>query len=79
MGEEKLSEDIDQLFELTKIIVLVLAGLIPNLTENKLQGKLPLIPKNKPPSYLHLLTLFSLPRSFRGSCYPAHSFPSLSG
>ena len=45
MGEEKLSEDIDQLFELTKIIVLVLAGLIPNLTENKLQSKLPLIPK----------------------------------
>ena len=47
MGEEKLSEDIDQLFELTKIIVLVLAGLVPNLTENKLQGKLPLIPKKK--------------------------------
>jgi hypothetical protein len=45
VGEEKLSEDIDQLFELTKIIVLVLAGLVPNLTENKLQGKLPLIPK----------------------------------
>jgi hypothetical protein len=47
VGEEKLSEDIDQLFELTKIIVLVLAGLVPNLTENKLQGKLPLIPKKK--------------------------------
>lgn len=38
VGEEKLSEDIDQLFELTKIIVLVLAGLVPNLTENKLQA-----------------------------------------
>lgn len=33
--EERLSEDIDQLFELTRIIVLVLAGLIPNLTEDK--------------------------------------------
>ncbi|KAK2023631.1 ARM repeat-containing protein [Colletotrichum zoysiae] len=28
-----LSDDIDQLFELTRIIVLVLAGLLPNLTE----------------------------------------------
>ncbi|KAG9239350.1 armadillo-type protein [Amylocarpus encephaloides] len=28
-----LSEDIEQLFELTRIIVLVLAGLLPNLTE----------------------------------------------
>jgi HEAT repeat-containing protein 5 len=33
--EEKLSEDIDQLFELTRIIVLVLAGLVPNLTEDR--------------------------------------------
>jgi HEAT repeat-containing protein 5 len=30
-----LSEDIEQLFELTRIIVLVLAGLLPNLTEAK--------------------------------------------
>lgn len=30
-----LSDDIEQLFELTRIIVLVLAGLIPNLTETK--------------------------------------------
>lgn len=30
-----LSEDIEQLFELTRIIVLVLAGLLPNLTEQK--------------------------------------------
>ncbi|RDW89137.1 ARM repeat-containing protein [Coleophoma cylindrospora] len=30
-----LSEDIEQLFELTRIIVLVLAGLLPNLTETK--------------------------------------------
>jgi hypothetical protein len=37
--EEKLSEDIDQLFELTRIIVLVLAGLVPNLTEDKTRGK----------------------------------------
>jgi hypothetical protein len=33
--EERLSDDIDQLFELTRIIVLVVAGLIPNLTEDK--------------------------------------------
>jgi hypothetical protein len=33
--EQRLSDDIDQLFELTRIIVLVLAGLIPNLTEDK--------------------------------------------
>jgi hypothetical protein len=33
--EDRLSEDIDQLFELTRIIVLVLVGLIPNLTEDK--------------------------------------------
>lgn len=32
--EEDLSEDIEQLFELTRITVLVLAGLLPNLTEN---------------------------------------------
>jgi hypothetical protein len=39
--EEKLSEDIDQMFELTRIIVLVLAGLIPNLTEDKARGNSP--------------------------------------
>jgi hypothetical protein len=33
--EQRLSDDIDQLFELTRIIVLVLAGLIPNLTDDK--------------------------------------------
>ncbi|KAI9697968.1 MAG: hypothetical protein M1836_004321 [Candelina mexicana] len=32
---ESLSDDIDQLFELTRIIVLVLAGLLPNLTDSK--------------------------------------------
>ncbi|KAJ9642042.1 hypothetical protein H2199_005257 [Coniosporium tulheliwenetii] len=42
VAEEKLSEDIDQLFELTRIIVLVLAGLVPNLTENKSQARHPL-------------------------------------
>ncbi|GAO13879.1 uncharacterized protein UV8b_03888 [Ustilaginoidea virens] len=31
--EGDLSEDIDQLFELTRIIVLVLSGLVPNLSE----------------------------------------------
>lgn len=30
----ELSEDIEQLFELTRIIVLVLSGLLPNLSEN---------------------------------------------
>ena len=32
--EDNISEDIDQLFELTKIIVLVLAGLIPGLADS---------------------------------------------
>lgn len=32
---EKLSEDVDQLFELTRIVVLVLAGLLPNLNDQK--------------------------------------------
>ena len=36
--EEKLSEDIEQLFELTRIIVLVLAGLLPGLSESKTNG-----------------------------------------
>lgn len=34
-----LSDDIEQLFELTRIIVLVLTGLIPNLTAEKKQGR----------------------------------------
>ncbi|KAH0543337.1 hypothetical protein FGG08_002293 [Glutinoglossum americanum] len=38
-GGENLSEDIDQLFELTRIIVLVLAGLLPNLTEANSKGR----------------------------------------
>jgi hypothetical protein len=36
--DERLSEDIDQLFELTRIIVLVLAGLVPKLTDDKSRG-----------------------------------------
>jgi HEAT repeat-containing protein 5 len=32
-SDEHLSEDIEQLFELTRIIVLVLAGVLPNLSE----------------------------------------------
>ena len=32
-NEEHLSEDIEQLFELTRIMVLVLAGVLPNLSE----------------------------------------------
>lgn len=38
--EENLSEDIEQLFQLTRIIVLVLSGLIPQLSENKARGEL---------------------------------------
>lgn len=34
-ANDNLSEDIDQLFELTRIIVLVIAGLLPNLGETK--------------------------------------------
>lgn len=37
-----LSDDIEQLFELTRIIVLVLAGLLPNLTETKQPARYPL-------------------------------------
>lgn len=37
---EALSEDIEQLFELTRIIVLVLAGLVPGLTETPLSARL---------------------------------------
>ena len=32
-GDEHLSDDIEQLFELTRIIVLILAGILPNLGE----------------------------------------------
>ncbi|KAL2351407.1 HEAT repeat protein-like protein [Cryomyces antarcticus] len=39
VDEEHLSEDIDQLFELTRIIVLVLAGVVPNLTGNNSQAR----------------------------------------
>ncbi|KAF2878530.1 armadillo-type protein [Massariosphaeria phaeospora] len=34
-GDENLSEDIEQLFELTKIMILVLTGLVPNLDDSK--------------------------------------------
>lgn len=37
-GEETLSDDIEQLFELTRIMVLVLAGLVPGLGDNNTQG-----------------------------------------
>ena len=37
---EALSDDIEQLFELTRIIVLVLAGLIPGLSETPVSGRL---------------------------------------
>lgn len=39
VDDEKLSDDIEQLFELTRIIVLVLAGIVPNLTEDKTQAR----------------------------------------
>jgi hypothetical protein len=38
-GDERLSDDIDQLFELTRIMVLVLTGLIPSLNDGKSGGK----------------------------------------
>jgi hypothetical protein len=41
VGNENLSEDIDQLFELTKIIVLVLSGLIPGLEASNSKGRSP--------------------------------------
>lgn len=37
---ETLSEDIEQLFELTRIIVLVIAGLVPGLTETPVSARL---------------------------------------
>lgn len=37
-NEEHLSDDIEQLFELTRIIVLVLAGVLPNLAEQNLSA-----------------------------------------
>lgn len=37
--EAKLSDDIDQLFELTRLIVLVIAKYIPNLADASIQGK----------------------------------------
>lgn len=40
-GGENLSDDVEQLFELTRIIVMVLAGLLPNLVEPKSQGPFP--------------------------------------
>ncbi|KAF5848028.1 hypothetical protein GGP41_009262 [Bipolaris sorokiniana] len=38
-ADEHLSEDIDQLFELTKIMVLVLSGLIPGLEDSKSKAR----------------------------------------
>lgn len=65
VDEDNLSEDVDQLFELTRIIVLVLAGLIPGLAES-----------NRP-SKLHcnmiltkMLTSDSPRRDIRRSCNP---------
>ncbi|KAH7058880.1 HEAT repeat protein-like protein [Macrophomina phaseolina] len=37
--EETLSDDIEQLFELTRIMVLVLAGLVPGLGDNNTQAR----------------------------------------
>ena len=39
-GDEHLSDDIEQLFELTRIMVLVLTGLVPSLDDGKSGGKL---------------------------------------
>ncbi|KAF2837010.1 ARM repeat-containing protein [Patellaria atrata CBS 101060] len=51
-GEEQLTEDIEQLFELTRIMVLVLSGLVPNLSENRNQA-----PKFLTDESVNLLTL----------------------
>ena len=40
INDDGLSDDIEQLFELTRIIVLVLAGLIPGLAENPVSVRL---------------------------------------
>lgn len=37
-ADENLSDDIDQLFELTKIMVLVLSGLVPGLEDSNTKG-----------------------------------------
>jgi hypothetical protein len=55
-GDEHLSEDIDQLFELTKIMVLVLSGLVPGLEDSNTKGMYPI---NKP--HDQLLTNYSTP------------------
>lgn len=39
VDDERLTDDIEQLFELTRIIVLVLAGLVPHLTDDKSQAR----------------------------------------
>ncbi|CAK1361767.1 Pof6 interactor protein 1 [Cercospora beticola] len=39
-SEDTLSDDIEQLFELTRIIILVIAGLVPGLTETPVAGHL---------------------------------------
>lgn len=41
-GEDHLSDDIEQLFELTRIVVLVLAGVLPNLAEDAPVARHPL-------------------------------------
>ncbi|EFQ85952.1 hypothetical protein PTT_18940 [Pyrenophora teres f. teres 0-1] len=46
-SDEHLSEDIDQLFELTKIMVLVLSGLVPGLEDSKATGKLALFARHE--------------------------------
>lgn len=39
-GEEGLSDQVDQVFELTRVIVLVLTGLLPKLADAKSLGML---------------------------------------
>lgn len=36
---EGLSDDVEQLFELTRIMVMVLTGLLPNLADARSQGR----------------------------------------
>ena len=66
-NEDHLSEDIEQLFELTRIIVLVLAGVLPNLAEQN--------PATRP--QLHDEGVLVIQRSLEALVDAAGIFPSV--
>lgn len=66
-GGENLSDDVEQLFELTRIIVLVLAAHIPNLTDTK--------PLSRPQTSDETSTL--IPLSLNALVDAAEVFPSI--